>query len=265
MRTWLGLIVVGTALGALVGFGVTFLTHPTYSASVTVWVTPTPKAEGISNADLDIVQALMPTLAELATKTPILKGAIESTGADITEQALADSVTTHVPAGTSLLTITVSQPDAKQAAALANAIAAELSDFLPAGDATSNLLVDFTVVDPAVAPTVADGPGILVRTALGAAIGLFMTLSFVFLIENIWPQGRGDPRSGSSLSADATGTPTPQAAARTSGGTSWPSDPSRSSTIGNDPLDSRTSASQARIASRGLVNELEIERSKAVE
>lgn len=258
LRTWLGLIVVGTTLGAIVGFGVAFVTPATYSASVTMWVTPAPREGGITGADIDVVQALMPTLAELATKTPILEEVISSTGVEISEEDLAESVTTHVPAGTSLLTITVSNPSPDAAAMLANALARELKAFLPVGDVSTSLQVDLTVVDPARPPTEPDGPGILIRTALGAAIGLFMTLSFVFLIENIWPQGRGEPRPGTSATAQ-TAVPAP------SRGPSWPSDPSRSSTIGTDPLDSRSSASQAKIASRGLVNELEIERSRAIE
>lgn len=261
LRTWLGLIVIGTTLGAIVGFGVAYLTPPTYSASVTMWVTPAPREGGITGADIDVVQALMPTLAELATKTPILEEVIDSTGVKITEEDLADSVSTHVPAGTSLLTITVSNPSPDAAALLANALARELKAFLPVGDVSTSLQVDMTVVDPARPPTEPDGPGILIRTALGAAIGLFMTLSFVFLIENIWPQGRGEPRpsSGSGTQASAS------APARGAGGPTWPSDPARSSTIGTDPLDSRSSASQAKVASRGLVNELEIERARAVE
>jgi capsular polysaccharide biosynthesis protein len=261
LRTWFGLIIVGTILGAIVGFGVAFLTPPTYSASVTMWVTPAPREGGITGADIDVVQALMPTLAELATKTPILEEVISSTGVEITEEDLADSVTTHVPVGTSLLTITVSNPSPDAAALLANALARELTAFLPVGDVSTSLQVDLTVVDPARPPTEPDGPGILIRTALGAAIGLFMTLSFVFLIENIWPQGRGESRPASG----STGQPSPASSSRGASGPSWPSDPTRSSTIGTDPLDSRASASQAKIASRGLVNELEIERSRAIE
>ncbi len=89
-----------------------------------------------------------------------------------------------------------------------------------------------------------------------------MTLSFVFLIENIWPQDRSGRRPESEAQSDRD-----SGVGRRSGGgsASWPSDPRRATTIGTDPLDSRSSASQAKIASRGLVNELEIERARAVE
>ena len=43
---------------------------PTYSASVTLLVTPTPTDQPISNADVQVAQALTPTFAELATTGP---------------------------------------------------------------------------------------------------------------------------------------------------------------------------------------------------
>jgi capsular polysaccharide biosynthesis protein len=191
-RTWFWFILVGTVLGALVAFGLSVLIPPGYTARVTVLVTPAPKDTGITTNDLQVAQALTPTFAELATTRPVLDRVILSTGVTTDAETLSQSVTTSVPAGTSLLTISVSNRDAANAAALANAIASELRAYTPPGGSTSagGLQVQMTVVDPATPPTVHEGPGLLVRIALGGAIALFLTVSIAFLAENLWPENR---------------------------------------------------------------------------
>jgi hypothetical protein len=98
-------------------------------------------------------------------------------------------VTTHVPVGTSLIDIAVSHRDPETAAALANSVAdqlrkyeAESSTQIPA------LKVSLSVVDPAVPPRTPEGLGLPLRTALGGAFGLLLSISLAFLIENL---GRG--------------------------------------------------------------------------
>ena len=99
-------------------------------------------------------------------------------------------MTTHVPVGTSLLTVNVSNRSAADSAALANAIASQLTSYvLPGADPSkAGLQVELTVVDPAVAPADRDGPGLPIRIALGAAIALFLTLSVVFLSRTSGPR-----------------------------------------------------------------------------
>jgi capsular polysaccharide biosynthesis protein len=191
-RTWFWFILGGTLLGALVAFGLSVAIPPGYAARVTLLVTPASKDTGITTNDLQVAQALTPTFAELATTRPVLDRVILSTGVHTDAETLAQSVTTSVPAGTSLLSISVSNRDAASAAALANAIASELRAYTPPGGSTSTsgLQVQLTVVDPATPPTVHEGPGLFVRIALGGVIALFLTVSIAFLGENLWPQSR---------------------------------------------------------------------------
>jgi succinoglycan biosynthesis transport protein ExoP len=191
-RTWFWFILGGTLLGAAIAFGVSILVPPGYTARVTLLVTPAPRDTGITTNDLQVAQGLTPTFAELATTRPVLDRVILSTKVPTDAETLARSVTTDVPAGTSLLNISVSDRDAANAAALANAIAGELRAYTPPGGsgATGGLQVQLTVVDPATPPTVHEGPGLLVRIALGGMIALFLTISIAFLGENLWPRNR---------------------------------------------------------------------------
>ena len=263
-HTWFGFVLAGTVIGAIAAFGLTVISPAPYTAGVTLLVTPVPRETGVTNDDLQVVRELTPTFAELATTTPVLQRVLITTKIAIDSESLARSVTTRVPAGTSLLDINVTHPDPAAAAALANALASELGDYASPGpgDPATTLQVEIIVVDPATPPVSRDGPGLLVRTALGGAIAMFLTIVIAFLVENIWPLGR-DRSSAAGSEGRIAGFPviSPSQEALSTSGTLEES-PARASTIGNDPLRSSSAASGARIASRGVINDLEIERNR---
>lgn len=265
-RTWFWFILGGTLLGAVIAFGLGTVAPPGYAASVTLLVSPIPKNTGITNGDLQVAQGLTPTFAELATTRPILDRVIRRTGAAVEIGALARAVTTRVPVGTSLLTISVLDQDAQRAASLANAIGSELRSYAqPTGlDPTQGLQVELTVVDPATPPTERDGPGLPVRIILGAAIALFLTSTIAFLVENVWPQ----TRVTSAPPAPAVAPPAPPSyQARPAAERPWKpvttdASGTEQSTIGQDPLRSTSAGPAGRIASRGIVNDLELEKTR---
>ena len=265
-RTWFWFILGGTLLGAVIAFGLGTVAPPGYAASVTLLVSPIPKSTGITNGDLQVAQGLTPTFAELATTRPILDRVIRRTGASVDIDALARSVTTRVPVGTSLLTISVLDQDAQQAASLANAIGSELRSYAqPTGlDPTQGLQVELTVVDPATPPTERDGPGLPVRIILGGAIALFLTSTIAFLVENVWPQKRVTVAPPAPVMAPP---PQPPFQARPAADRPWKpaaNDVSgtEQSTIGQDPLRSTSAGPAGRMAARGIVNDLEVEKTR---
>lgn len=190
-------VIVGTVLGALVAAGVAAVAPSTYTARVTILVAPAGDGTTITNSDVEVAQAYLPTLAELVTIRPILDHVVAATGLGQDSETLARVVTTHVPVGTSLLTIAVSDRDGVAASTLANGIASELGSYVaPGGPATNGPRLSLTVVDPATPPSTRDGPGLAVRMALGGAIALFLTISIAFLVENA---GRGAQSLGRGI------------------------------------------------------------------
>jgi capsular polysaccharide biosynthesis protein len=199
LRAWLWLIVAVSVLGAVISFVVALNSPPAYVGRVTVLISPPPTDTEISLGDIQVAQALAPTLAELTTTTPLLQRVITATGVGLAPADLAKAITTHVPVGTSLIQISVSQRDPDMAAAVANAIADELREYKVEGqEGPLDLRVVLTVVDPAVRPSQPEGLGVPVRTALGAAIALFLGVSVAFFFENV---GRGIRGLGTRFSA----------------------------------------------------------------
>ena len=202
IRTWLRLIILGVVVGTVVSLAVALITPPSYLSKVTLIVTPTTTTGAITFSDVEVTQALAPTFAELATTTPVLDRVIADTKVDLGTTALAKTVETHVPVGTSLIEISVTNRDPAMAASIANAIASELAQYQAHGAAqVSALRVSLAVVDPANTPTIPEGLGIPVRAALGGLIGLMLAVSIGFFVENL---GRGVRSVGRDL---AGGTP----------------------------------------------------------
>lgn len=188
VRIWLPFVLLCTVDGGLAGFGVALVMPPSYASTVEVLIAPPLNSSTSVNInDIQASQALVPTYAELASSRILLDRVIASTGVATTSDRLAGAVSTHVPEGTNLLQITVSNRDPSSAAKLANAIAAELATYQISGTGvtTGSAAVTVTVVDPAVPPTKPQGLGALFTAALGAAVGLMMAISFAFLVENL--------------------------------------------------------------------------------
>jgi len=191
-RGWFWFVLVGTLFGTSIAAAIAVVTPATYTAHVTLLVAPAKTDTPITNDDLNLAQAYIPTLAEFATIRPLLEKVISTTGVDIAVDKLADEVTTRSPVGTSLLTINVANAVPNDAAALANAIASELQAYASPTGGSSGAM-ELSVVDPAQPPTARDGPGLPIRIGLGGVIALFLAISIAFLVENV---GRGAQNLG---------------------------------------------------------------------
>lgn len=187
MRSWFRFLVAGTLLGAILSLGVAILSPASYASRVTVLVAPQPTAAAFSLGDVEVARALAPTFAELATTSPVLERVVAASGVSITPDRLAAAVETRVPAGTSLIEITVSHASPAAAATLANAIATELEQYPSKGFGSrpNALKVALFVVDPGAIPTSPKGPGVAVQVGLGTAIALFLSTGFAFFVENL--------------------------------------------------------------------------------
>ena len=124
---------------------------------------------------------------------------LATTGSKMSVEELQASITTHVPVSSGLISLVVSASDPDEAAQLANAIAAELKNYTSASvtePTASN--IKLTVIDPAIPSERPAGPRVLFTAAIGAAIGLVLSVSLAFLIESV-----RRPETEAGVEADA--------------------------------------------------------------
>jgi capsular polysaccharide biosynthesis protein len=197
------LLILSAVLGAAVSLLVALNTPPHYIGKATLVVSPRTNVADLTLADVDTARAVAATLAEVARATPLLQRSIVAAGSNIDLPTLSDSLRTNVPAGTSLIEISVTDRDPAAATTLANAIAAELVTFSANLEETSALRFALSVVDTADNPIEAPRLDTLPQVGLGAVIGLLVAICLASIVENL---GRTPDRRGRrAASADLTG------------------------------------------------------------
>ena len=124
-RWWI--VVILTVLGASIGFARYALEDPTYEATSTLLIgQPLSNAKVDQNA-LETGQRLAATYADLATREPVLGGAVRQLGLSVPWQELRSRVHATVPADQSpLVEITAQAPSVEAATALVQALDAQL-------------------------------------------------------------------------------------------------------------------------------------------
>ncbi len=175
---------------------------PDYIGKATLVVSPRTAVADLTLTDVETARAVAATLAEVSTAAPLLERSIVATGSDIDLATLSDSLRTNVPAGTSLIEISVTDRDPAVATTLANGIAAELVRFSAGLEETSALRFALSVVDPADNPIEAPRLDTVQQVALGAAIGLLVSICLASIVENLGrtPDGRGRRATNADLS-----------------------------------------------------------------
>jgi capsular polysaccharide biosynthesis protein len=181
-RSWF--IIVAAVAAALVGAGIiTAVTPESYETKAAVLVIPAVSGDAVSMAQAaSFVADQVETYAALAETPAVLDPAIERSGAGVASTELVDAVDSELIPGTSIITLTVSSGSAREAAELANAIAASLIEQIeeqtPADGAVR---VTGSVVESPEIPTDPASPNLLINLLFALAVGLVVAfLAIVF-------------------------------------------------------------------------------------
>ena len=124
-KRWISIVVL-TVLATAAAVGASLLTTPLYQASTQVYVSVqggTTTSEMLQGANFTRQQ--VSSYAKLVTSPLVLTPVIDSMGLDERAETLAGRVTADSPLNTSLIDITVTDPNPAIAAAIADAIAAK--------------------------------------------------------------------------------------------------------------------------------------------
>lgn len=177
LRSW-WILAVCAVLGAGVAAAGSMSTTPTYRASTSYYVSVAGQdsatageiAQGSTAA-----QQKIKSYVELASSPRVLAPVIEQLHLETTPVELGRRVTASVGTGTVIISISVTSPDAENAAAVAEAVgktlASVVSDIEPEISAGTPS-VRLEEVTPATVPTSPIGPKTTANTALGLALGL---------------------------------------------------------------------------------------------
>jgi polysaccharide biosynthesis transport protein len=154
-RRWLVPIALAALVGLLVAVILARTTRTTYTATTTSFVSMASRSAAESDpfAGSQFVLQRMNTYAGLTTSPDVLDPVITELGLNLTPAALAARVTSTTTPDSVLLTVTVSDEDARSAGMIADAIAKHHATVVERSEADGGLSSDspvrVSVVDPA--------------------------------------------------------------------------------------------------------------------
>ena len=132
LRRWWLLVALSLA-AVVVGYGLSKQQDPVYAAKASLMVGHSIHAANLNRADIQTSQQLAMTYADIARRQPVLQGAIDALGLDISWQQLRSRVRVGLVGETQLLEITVEAGSPEEARLIADEVAKQLILLSPAG------------------------------------------------------------------------------------------------------------------------------------
>ncbi|MCT9001934.1 YveK family protein [Microbacterium memoriense] len=183
-KNWLVIVVLTlVGLGAAAGYSLT--RTPIYESSSTVFVsTQTGGTAAELQQGSNFTQARINTYVGLVSTPVVLNPVIAELDLGVTASELRSSISASAALNSTLITVTVSDPDPVLAANIANAIAASLSSAVPqlepeAADGSSPVCLSrVSDAQPALSPS---SPNVPLNLALGTLVGLALGVGVAVL------------------------------------------------------------------------------------
>lgn len=191
VRRWLW-VAAAALTAAVLAAGSAFLAPETWRSTTTVYVGASSSAgpEGAAYA-ARIPDDVLPSLVRLARSPAVLAPVVDRLDLGTTPHRLAGTVEAAAGRKTSLLSISVTADDPREAALVAGAVVEELDDrtreLFSSGTAP---LLTLTTVRPATEPRWSAGPGVRSTALLGLAGGAALAVVACGLLERARPRVR---------------------------------------------------------------------------
>jgi capsular polysaccharide biosynthesis protein len=138
LRRWFWLILLATGIAAATSYLATRQMPRVYAASTSLIVGQSLQNPNPTTELLSISQQLAQTYAQIITTDPVLQGALEDLGIQMTTERLREHVNARNIPGTPLIEIRVVDTDSLRAQAIANEMARQLILHSPATNEPSD-------------------------------------------------------------------------------------------------------------------------------
>lgn len=167
-----GVIVAAVAL--LVSY---FIITPKYESVTKIYVISKTNADTMTYSDLQAGSTLTKDYKELVKSRPVLEEVLAETGIDVELKDLEEQITVEVPTDTRIVSITVEDKDPYEARIIADSVRIAASKHIQEVMDTEAV----NVVEEASLPIEKSSPSILMNTAIGYAVGLFLAIAIVMI------------------------------------------------------------------------------------
>ena len=176
------LIVVTAFVIAIIALGYsTFIIKPTYTSSTRIYVVNRQPGDNstLTNQDLQAGTYLVKDYKEIILSQDVLAKVIDDLKLNVQPSALAKKINVTVPTDTRIVSIAVSDGDAKEAARIANSLRQIAAEKIIAVTKVS----DVTTLEEAEVPNSPSSPNIRRNTLIGFLAGGFLISVVILVVE----------------------------------------------------------------------------------
>lgn len=172
-RSHLVSIILFFILGALAAGAIAaYLITPKYTATSKLYMVSSSSKSVVDISDFNIGTSLSQDYVEVLKTRPVYESVIEKLKLGYTYDDLSKMINTSVVGDTRIVQIDVTDEDAKEASAIANAIADAAVEQVPKTMETS----EPHIIEPAIVPDEPSSPHLLRDIVIGGLIGLVLIL-----------------------------------------------------------------------------------------
>lgn len=181
-RMWAVILVAVVLAGAAVGFSLG--QTPRYEASIKILVgqEQTGDVPGSLGSDVQGLQQLTQTVADLVSTRPVAEAVIDRLELGVSPETFLENLSVEQVANTQTIQVSYTDPDPEQAREIANTVGEVFSEQVSEVSPSANAITA-TVWERAVAPDEPVSPDPVRNGALALVLGLMLGVGLAFLLE----------------------------------------------------------------------------------
>ena len=172
------IIFIALVVGTVALLGSIFLIKPKYTSTTRIYVV-SRTADNITNQDLQAGSYLVKDYQEVITSNEVLSSVIDKEKLSMTTDELSSKISVIVPEDTRVISISVEDGNAQEAADIANAVREVAAEKIKAVTKVD----DVTALEAEEVPKEPSSPNIKRNTLIGFLAGAFLAIIGIVVIE----------------------------------------------------------------------------------
>ncbi len=172
------IIFIALVVGTIALLGSVFLIKPKYSSTTRIYVV-SKTTDSITSQDLQAGSYLVNDYKEVITSNEVLSSVIDQEKLSISTSELSNMITVEVPTDTRVISISVEDTDAQEAADIANTIREVAAEKIKAVTKVD----DVTTLEAAEVASKPSSPNVKRNALLGALVGGFLAVVSILVLE----------------------------------------------------------------------------------
>lgn len=172
------IIFIALVVGTIALSGSVFLIKPEYTSTTRIYVV-SRTADGITNQDLQAGSYLVKDYQEVITSNEVLSSVIDKEKLSLTPNELSSMISVTIPTDTRVISISVEDDNAQEAATIANTVREVAAEKIKAVTKVD----DVTTLEAAEVPKEPSSPNIKRNTLIGVIAGGVLAVISIIILE----------------------------------------------------------------------------------